>query len=197
MSVNALHVTNGDSVLYLWKKAGLLGTHIAWRDMLHEGPVVADLPLEELSRIRGDYLASRGFGNAIKLHHDLEKRDAAIRRAEEFEEIVLWFEHDLYDQLHLLQILAVLQEQGIGAGAVQLVQSDQYLGMLTADETDGAAFEAEVLDERDGHWCRECMARFYCRHTGNAAHRRRENVRGISVFGRSAQAFVRGVSGDR
>lgn len=134
MSVNTLHVTNGDSVLHLWKKAGLLGTHLAWRDVLHEGPVPAGLPLEQLSRVRADYLASRGFGNAIKLHRDFEKRDALIRRAGEFEEVVLWFEHDLYDQLHLLQILAVLEEQGIGAGCVQLVQSDQYLGMLSADE---------------------------------------------------------------
>lgn len=134
MSARTLHVTNGDSVLHTWKKAGLLGTHLAWRDILHEGPVPGGVPLEALSRIRADYLASRGLGNAIKLHHDFEKRDAVIRRAAEFEEIVLWFEHDLYDQLHLLQILAVLQEQDIGAGAVQLVQSDQYLGTLTADE---------------------------------------------------------------
>jgi hypothetical protein len=134
MSVNTLHITNGDSVLHTWKKAGLLGTHLAWRDVLHEGPVPAGLPLEQLSRLRADYLAARGFGNAIRLHHDFERRDAVIRRAGEFEEIVLWFEHDLYDQLHLLQILSVLQEQGIGAGAVQLIQSDQYLGMLSADE---------------------------------------------------------------
>jgi hypothetical protein len=45
MSVNTLHVTNGDSVLHLWKKAGLLGTHMAWRDVLHEGPVPAGLDL--------------------------------------------------------------------------------------------------------------------------------------------------------
>lgn len=134
MSVKTLHVTNGDSVLHTWKKAGLLGTHLAWRDVLHEGPVPAGLQLEELSRIRADYLAGRGFGNAIKIHRDFEKRDALIRRAHEFEEIVLWFEHDLYDQLHLLQILAVLRAQGLGAGAVQLIQSDQYLGMLSADE---------------------------------------------------------------
>lgn len=134
MSANTLHVTNGDAVLHLWKKAGLLGTHLAWRDALHEGPVPAGLELEHLSRIRADYLAARGYGNAIKLHHDFEKRDALIRRAGEFEETVLWFEHDLYDQLHVLQILAVLDEQGIGAGAVQLVQSDNYLGMLSADE---------------------------------------------------------------
>jgi hypothetical protein len=134
MSANTLHVTNGDSVLHLWKKAGLLGTHLAWRDILHEGPVPGDLPLEQLSRMRADYLAGRGYGNAIKLHRDFEKRDAVIRRAAEFDEIVLWFEHDLYDQLQLLQILAVLQERGIGAGAVQLVQSDNYLGLLSADE---------------------------------------------------------------
>jgi hypothetical protein len=134
MSVNTLHVTNGDSVLHTWKKAGLLGTHLAWRDVLHEGPVPAGLSLEDLSRIRADYLAARGLGNGIRLHRDFERRDAVIRRAAEFEEIVLWFEHDLYDQLHVLQILSVLQEQGIGAGAVQLVQSDQYLGTLSAEE---------------------------------------------------------------
>lgn len=134
MSANTLHITNGDSVLHLWKKAGLLGTHLAWRDVLHEGPVPAGLPLAELSRLRADYLASRGYGNAIKLHHDFEKRDTLIRRANEFEEIVLWFEHDLYDQLHVLQILAVLQEEGLGAGAVQIIQSENYLGMLSADE---------------------------------------------------------------
>jgi hypothetical protein len=134
MSVNTLHVTNGDTVVHLWKKAGLLGTHLPWRDALHEGPVPANLPLESLSRVRADYLASRGFGNAIKLHHDFEKRDAVIRKAGDFEEIVLWFEHDLYDQLQLLQVLAVLQQGGLGAGAVQMIQSDQYLGMLTAEE---------------------------------------------------------------
>lgn len=134
MSANTLHITNGDSVLYSWKKAGLLGTHVAWKDVLHEGPVISGATLEEQSRIRGDYLASRGYGNAIKIHRDFEKRDTLLRRAAEFDEIVLWFEHDLYDQLQMLQVLAALQESGIGAGSVQLIQSDQYLGLLSAEE---------------------------------------------------------------
>jgi hypothetical protein len=134
MSLNTLHVTNGDSVLHLWKKAGLLGTQIAWRDVLHEGPVPAGLPLEDLSRVRADYLASRGYGNGIKIHRAFEKRDAIIKSASNFDEIVLWYEHDLFDQLQLIQVLSVLRELGLGAGRVELVQSDQYLGMLTADE---------------------------------------------------------------
>jgi len=134
VSTNSLHITNGDSVLYTWKKAGLLGTHVAWRDVLHEGPVPAGLSLEELSRVRAQYLCDRGYGNPIKIHHDFEKRDALLRRAGEFDEVVLWFEHDLYDQLHLLQILTTLREMGMGSGSVQLVQSDQYLGTLVAEE---------------------------------------------------------------
>lgn len=134
MSSNTLHVTNGDSVVYSWKKGGLLGTHVAWADVLHEGPVPGDLTLEELSRVRAAYLAQRGFGNPIKVHRDFEKRDALLRRYREFDELVLWFEHDLYDQLQLLQILNVLHDENAGAGSAQIIQSDQYLGMLNPDE---------------------------------------------------------------
>lgn len=134
MSLNTLHVTNGDSVLYLWKKGGLLGTRVAWRDALHEGPVLNDRPLEELSAIRAQFLAAEGYGNPIKIHRDFEKRDAFLRRAAEFDEVVLWFEHDLYDQLQLLQIVACLSGMDLPAGSVQLIQSENYLGMLSPDE---------------------------------------------------------------
>lgn len=129
-----MHVTNGDSVIYLFKKAGILGTHVPWRDVLHEGPVPAGLTLEELSQVRGTYLASRGHGKPIKLLHDFSARDATIRRAREYEEVTLWFEHDLYDQLQLLQILVTLDDMQLEPGRVQMVQSDAYLGSMTAEE---------------------------------------------------------------
>jgi hypothetical protein len=129
-----LHVTNGDSVVYTFKKAGIVGTHLPWRDVLHEGPVPAGGTLEETSRIRAEYLASRGFGKPIKLLHDFASRDATLRRASEFSEVVLWFEHDLYDQLQLLQVLVTLDEMQLEPGRVTIVQSDQYLGSMTADE---------------------------------------------------------------
>ncbi|HTV92431.1 MAG TPA: hypothetical protein VMG98_06915 [Verrucomicrobiae bacterium] len=129
-----LHVTNGDAVVYLFKKAGVVGTHLPWRDVLHEGPVASGIPLEQLSRVRAEYLASRGFGKPIKLLHDFASRDATLRRAREFSEIVLWFEHDLYDQLQLLQVLVELDAMQLEPGRVSLIQSDTYLGTMTADE---------------------------------------------------------------
>lgn len=128
-----LHVTNGDTVLYLFKKAGITGTHLAWRDALYEGPVPPG-DLEEVSAYRASFAAARGYGNPIRIIHDFERRDAQLSRAAEFQEVVLWFEHDLYDQLQILQILTALEELDLEPGRVSIVHSDQYLGTMTADE---------------------------------------------------------------
>jgi hypothetical protein len=107
---------------------------VAWRDSLNEGPVPAGFSLEATSALRARYLAERGYGNPIKLIHDFERRDALIGRANEFDEIVLWFEHDLYDQLQLLQALTALDELDLEPGRVSVVQTDHYLAGMTVDE---------------------------------------------------------------
>lgn len=111
-----------------------MGTHVAWRDALNEGPVPAGLSLEETSAVRARYLAQRGQGSPIRLIHDFTRRDAQLRRAAEADEVVLWFEHDLYDQLQLLQALTGLEELNLDPGRVSLVQSDHYLSSMTVDE---------------------------------------------------------------
>lgn len=133
-TATALHITNGDGALYLLKKAGILGTHLAWRDALNEGPVPAGLSLEETSAVRAQFLALRGYGNPIRLIHEFQRRDAQLRRASEFNEVVLWFEHDLYDQLQILQALTALEELDLEPGRISVVQSDHYLASMTVDE---------------------------------------------------------------
>ena len=51
-----------------------------------------------------------------------------------FPKSVLWFEHDLYDQLQLLQVMTALEDLRIEPERCALVQSDHYLGMMTTDE---------------------------------------------------------------
>ncbi len=133
-STATLHVTNGDGALYLLKKAGILGTHLAWRDALNEGPAPAGLSLEETSAVRANYLAQRGFASPIRLIHDFARRDAQLRSAGDFEEVVLWFEHDLYDQLQMLQVLTALEELDLEPGRIAVVQTDHYLASMTVDE---------------------------------------------------------------
>jgi hypothetical protein len=86
----------------------MTGTVIAWRDILHDGPVPPRLALEAMSDVRARYLASTGAGSLPDLLREFGARDAALRAARN---VVLWFEHDLYDQLQLIQILATLAMQ--------------------------------------------------------------------------------------
>lgn len=101
-----LHVTNGDIAAELIHDAGLPGDIIPWRDVLHEGPVPAGLDPTALRRVRAEFIAAGGWAPLDRVLADFEQRDAALTRAlAGGDEIVLWFEHDLYDQLQLIQLL--------------------------------------------------------------------------------------------
>lgn len=103
-----LHLTNGDSTARSLRGTGMTGNVVAWRDVLHEGPVPAGLPLEALSEVRARFIAGAGWAPLDAALREFGARDAALRAARR---VTLWFEHDLYDQLQLLQILATVATQ--------------------------------------------------------------------------------------
>ncbi len=119
-----LHLTNGDSAAGSIRRTGVPGSVIAWRDILHEGPVPAGLTLEGLSDKRARFLAEWGEGSFPEISASLGARDSALRSARR---VVLWFEHDLYDQLQLLQILATLAAQR--GTTAELIAIDAFPGV--------------------------------------------------------------------
>jgi hypothetical protein len=142
-----LHVTNGSVFLSRLHDLGVPGRVVPWDDVLHEGPVPADPSWEELRRVRAEFLAS-GWGDVADVERSLEARDRAVMDAMAGDEVVLWFEHDLYDQLHVLQVLDLLQPVRPGqagaasAGArVTAILADDYLA-AQSDGTLAAWFAA-------------------------------------------------------
>jgi hypothetical protein len=128
-----LHLTNGTSIVPKIRAAGIEGRIVAWDDVLHEGPVPAGLGIAALRSVRVDFLASCGWGPRDAIARDLESCDAALdKAATASQEIVLWFEHDLYDQLHLLQILERLPVDG--GPQVTMVPAATYLGQQPASD---------------------------------------------------------------
>jgi hypothetical protein len=100
-----LHVTNGDSAANSLRASGVPGAILAWQDVLHDGPVPAGLTLDELRPVRARFIADQGWGAYDAVLADFAQRDATLVAANAEDEIVLWFEHDLYDQLQVLQLL--------------------------------------------------------------------------------------------
>jgi hypothetical protein len=125
-----LHITNGDCAVAVLSQV-VSGSILPWRDVLHEGPVREGLSLEELSRERAAFIADAGWGTAEKVLQEFQSRDAAFRRAGEHDEIVLWFEHDLYDQLQLIQLLDGLS--GLRGPPISLVCEAEYIGNMTPE----------------------------------------------------------------
>ncbi len=122
-----LHITNGQSVSLA--EAGMAGDIVYWNDVLHEGPV-PPLPLDELSQLRAGFLARAWAEPEEEIRSLFERRDTALKNFRNHEEVVLWFEHDLYDQLQLIQILDFLGSQPRGDTRVSLIQSGTYLGPM-------------------------------------------------------------------
>ncbi|HEX5727022.1 MAG TPA: DUF1835 domain-containing protein [Longimicrobiaceae bacterium] len=122
-----LHITNGDTAAGVLRLAGVPGPVLPWRDVLHEGPVPAGLPLEALSAVRARFIAE-GWAPEDEVLRSFAERDAALRGFRDHAEVVLWFEHDLYDQLQLIQVLDWLAGEERGATRLSLVCRAEYLG---------------------------------------------------------------------
>ena len=151
-----LHVVNGDVVAEGLRRWSIPGTIVAWRDVLHEGPVPEGLPLEELSALRGDFLASRGWGSREEIHGSFAARDEDLRRWGRYDGVLLWFEHDLYDQLQILQILAFFAAESPRPETLEMICIDRHpevvpfhgLGQLSSAQL--LALEAEKRPVTDG-----------------------------------------------
>lgn len=130
-----LHITNGDAAVSIMQEAGVQGAILAWRDVLHDGPVPAEVDLEALSRIRADYISQVGWGDFDQVFASFSERDQLLASAARFQQISLWFEHDLYDQLQVLQILDVLADLELNNTTVTMACSDVvYLGEMSAQQ---------------------------------------------------------------
>jgi redox-sensitive transcriptional activator SoxR len=134
-----LNVTNGESAGNTLRTSALGGAVLSWQDVLHEGPVPA-LSRPELLRTRARFLSACGWGGEQALRSSLERRDRQLLDALRADRpVVLWFEHDLYDQLQLLDVLALAhgveaEPELIVIGSFPGRPSFAGLGELTASE---------------------------------------------------------------
>jgi len=116
-----VHVCNGDSTADNLSLADLPGEIRVWADALDQGPVL-NVPDAEHWKLRGEFWASRGLRD-----HDarLAAWDQGVDEAAAAEELILWFEHDLFDQLALIRLLARLARRGLPA-QLTIVSIDRH-----------------------------------------------------------------------
>ncbi len=121
-----LHITNGDSVLRGFREAGIPGEYLAWADPLHDGPVPMTDTLEDLAAIRARAFAGFGWGLEAEILAKFLKAIRVLKGFRLHNEVVLWFEHDLFDELLLMQLLDWFSGQDLGSVELTMVRIDSH-----------------------------------------------------------------------
>jgi hypothetical protein len=134
-----VHVRCGDDILERLRVSGLPGTPLRWIDPLCEGPTPGGLDEAGFRRVRADWLADRyrlDRGSVLETltAQDRALDDAAVRG----DEMVLWVDHGLFDQVILVRLIDRLWPRA--AGRLSLIGIDRHaavgrflgLGQLTA-----------------------------------------------------------------
>ena len=101
-----VHVVNGDITAGLLEEADVPGEIRVWADALDTGPV---LPGDDdaYRAARAAWWVEREKRDAAAVAAELAKADAGFDDgADNADELVLWYEHDLFDQLALTRLLA-------------------------------------------------------------------------------------------
>jgi hypothetical protein len=123
-----LHITNGDSAANTLKASGLEGDVLPWRDPMHHGPFPAGHDLSAVSEMRARYLTGTP-DPTDEVARSFRLRDAHLKAASRYAEIILWFEHDLSDQLQILQLLDWFSGAALGAAKLSMICIDRFPGI--------------------------------------------------------------------
>ncbi len=127
MKTSTLHITNGDSTTNYLKKLNFQGDFITWREMLCEGKTSTDVGSEHFWKSRFDFL-KQSYKVTKKQFIDLtlkEYRNLCNHKSQE--EIVLWFEYDLFCQINMIAVISWLKRYRKGR-KISLVCSGEVKG---------------------------------------------------------------------
>ena len=150
-----LHVANGSCTTRSIEASGIGGAFSLWADPLHEGPVPGSISDDALVDVRESFHRTPDNPAAADPVNDLRRWRETIAASDAYDELVLWYEHDLFDQLNLVQLLTYVRAHVPPHIPVSLICIGSFpgrprfkgLGELPPDEYPGLLAHREPVGE--------------------------------------------------
>lgn len=102
---STLHIRCGSDIREGLAAGGVEGAFLEYSDPVCQGPVPAGLSAEAFLELRAAFL-SREYGLAASdARRRLRSEAEGLEQAGNYDRVLLWFEHDLYDQIILARLL--------------------------------------------------------------------------------------------
>ena len=103
-----LHILNGDSTHTIFKNSSLPGDVVICREMLCEGPVVKDVGSDQFWKERYSYFENELGVSKLDYFDTTIKEIIKLQDVSNYNEVVLWFEYDLFCQVNLMALCSYL-----------------------------------------------------------------------------------------
>ncbi len=111
MEKKALHITNGSILTAYLKELDFKGEFLSWQEALCEGPTIANINSEKFFEKREEF-----FKEFYEVEIDQTERRAELSKlnnSDDYSEIILWFEYDLFCHINLLGVLNLIYRKQI------------------------------------------------------------------------------------
>jgi uncharacterized protein DUF1835 len=137
-----LHITDGESVAGTLRESAVPGDVSIYGDLMYEGPAPGDLNAEAWRDTRARFIAEAGYATVEAARQRLKAFDDALGASFQHEDVVVWLDHRLSDQLILIKVLDWFSRQNLGGVELSLICVGRFpgfdhfvgLGQLTADQ---------------------------------------------------------------
>src|ERR1043165_9417066 len=124
-----LQIFDGDSSAGTARNANLPGQLLAWREALICGPAPNNLSEAEFLEVRAQHLSSAYGADLNQVRGGLRAQHDALASFRDHEEVVLWFEHDLFCQVHLVYLLNWFAQRELGETKLSLICIGEFPGV--------------------------------------------------------------------
>lgn len=139
-----LHITNGDSFTQKLQSLKLKGDIITWREMLCEGKTETNVGSESFWKTRFEFLSKNYKVTKSWFVEKTLKEYRSLCNHKQQDQIILWFEYDLFCQINMLAVISWLKTHRRHADIFLICSGKE-------DETDKLYGLAELSDDQLMH----------------------------------------------
>jgi RNA polymerase sigma factor (sigma-70 family) len=152
-----LHITDGESVAGTLRQSAVPGEVRIFGDLMYEGPAPAGLTDAEWWDTRVRFLTESGIFTLAKARHAVKTFEDSLIAISNHDEIVLWMDHRLSDQLILIMLLERFYRLHAGRSSLSLICVGHYpcmenfvgLGQLTGEQLASLADTRSPVSEAE------------------------------------------------
>jgi hypothetical protein len=124
-----LHIVDGESVAGTLRQSAVPGEVMIYGDLLYEGPAPAGLTTEAWRERRARFYSDAGYASIEDARRAQLAWEHALEMCPAQEEVVLWTDHRLTDQLILLKVLDWLSGKRLETAKISLICVGRYPGI--------------------------------------------------------------------